>query len=206
MMHPWQGKIKQFRIVLETCPRADALAWLIRGGPIALPDLDIYTTQPQISVQTIHPNSAEEADAKSLEHPEGPPMNVNDEPAGIVALVQQEPLAKSPEQPEDPPMNGNDEPAGVVALVQQEPPWNSNVFPPIGRRRQSVAGGVLFSVENRVVETGGDFLRRMMTGTMILNRFDPFQRMPNGPLRKRSRSVDFFQPMSSIEEVHDDSE
>lgn len=181
MMHPWEGKLKQFKIALETCPKADAIAWLTRGGPISLPDLKINT----------HSNSAENAEAKSSKQTKDLTKNEIGEASGIDISVQQE----SPEQPEDLPMNDNDEAGGVVALVQQESTPNSHAFPPIGHRRQSFAGGVLFSVENRVVEMGGDFLHRMMAGTMIFNRFDPFKRMPNGPLRVRSRSIDSFEPM-----------
>lgn len=77
----------------------------------------------------------------------------------------------------------------LVPYVAKEVPQNpsSKFFPLIGQRSQSVAGGSLFVVDNRVLEMGSDILRQFTTGSMILNRFDPFQRLPKGPLRSRAR-------------------
>lgn len=76
---------------------------------------------------------------------------------------------------------------------------------PVGpiRRRQSVSGGTLFSVNDKVVEMGTDYLRHIFT---LFNRFDPFQRLPNGPLRMRSRSVDLDRQMATIHEIDENEE
>lgn len=74
---------------------------------------------------------------------------------------------------------------------------------PITRRRQSMAGGALFAIDDAVVEMGADYLRCMLT---MFNRFDPFQRLSNGPLRMRSRSVDGHRPLATIREVVDNEE
>lgn len=121
------------------------------------------------------------------------PANVN---GGQQAAVQ---LPPSPSPSPPPPLEifeANDDEQQAVAI--QGNPSN------IQSRRQSTSGGALFSVNNEVWEMGADYLRRVLaTSMMIVNRFDPFQRLSNGPLRSRSRSADNIETLA-IREVDED--
>lgn len=59
----------------------------------------------------------------------------------------------------------------------------------------------MFALDDEVVEMGADYMRRMF---LLFNRFDPFQRLPNSPLRMRSRSMD--RPLATIREIAENEE
>lgn len=199
MMKPWQDKIKECKIALEISPKADAIAWLSRGGSLTLPD--VHGKMNQVAIDTSGP-SAIGIDENQFDEPVNNENGAVEATLAVGSIVQQ--------QPQNLPMVGNGESAGIDVLIQEQIPSNASKLsgfgPSIGRRRQSVAGGALFSVNNNIVEMGADFLRRMIAGTIVMNRFDPFQRMPNGPLRARSRSIDSFQPMCAINEVSEEND
>lgn len=76
------------------------------------------------------------------------------------------------------------------------------------QRRASTAGGNHFIVNGHVLESGFDHMGRIMLQTFqLLNRFDPFQRVTNGPLRTRARSVDSRRPsLPQIKEAQEESD
>lgn len=226
-MRPWQGKIQPCKVALEVSPAADAMGWLLRNGPIILPPLPETirksannSQEPPVPI----PNDAITMAPNQVDMVENMPESSVNEHIGAdenqVDPVHDMENASSPlsvDKPTD--LNSmvhvdNGETAGSSQLIQdgknmalvpyvaKEVPQNpsSKFFPSIGQRRQSVAGGSLFVVDNRVLEMGSDILRQFTTGSMILNRFDPFQRLPKGPLRSRARSVDVRHPLSVIHE------
>lgn len=70
------------------------------------------------------------------------------------------------------------------------------------KRRFSTAGGILFSVNEIITETGSDFMEKLVVPSSIIaqptieNQFDPFQRIANPPFalrgRKRAASQDGY--------------
>lgn len=67
-------------------------------------------------------------------------------------------------------------------------------------RRPSIAGGQMFNIREEIVEAGFDGFNRVVAVGIIRNRFDPFQRMREQPLRARARSVDLFRCLEPIDE------
>lgn len=61
------------------------------------------------------------------------------------------------------------------------------------KRRVSVAGGIFFSVDDKVRETGSDFMTKPIMESYIIaqpviqNQFDPFRRIQNPPFAMRGR-------------------
>lgn len=86
----------------------------------------------------------------------------------------------------------------------ERPAMPSNASKISGKRRFSTAGGLLFSVNENVPETGSDYLPKIVNNSNIIaqptvpaqleiqNEFDPFQRLESPPFlmhgRKRSAS------------------
>lgn len=118
------------------------------------------------------------------------------------------PEASAPTPSLTPPLSVSTPP--LTPPPSQVLPGNNNALVPIAvipaapagpiRRRQSVSGGALFSVNDEVVEMGTDYLRHILT---VFNRFDPFQRLPKGPMRMRSRSVDLDRQLATICEINE---
>lgn len=131
------------------------------------------------------------------------PEPLTNEPTQSLALVPYigvEPVAAMPDIPDLP--DASFEPAlpavpamPVVTAMPAVPAMQQNMLP-FRRRRNSTAGGSSFAVDNEILEMGADYMRRMI-GSMILNRFDPFQRMRNGPMRSRAKSTD------TLEVIHE---
>lgn len=221
MLQPWQNKIKQCFVGLLVCPKADAIGWLTRGGPLKLPELpvnmDAARAEADPVAEPVVELIAEPIAEPTVELIAEPIAELIAEP--IVELIA-EPVGIDPPPPLDLHMEGGQTTAPVQALVSVDlpqalaidgyerqlirmmPQSTSAPLPSIGYRRQSTAGGALFAIDNSILEMGADYMRRIF-GSMIQNRFDPFQRMPNGPMRSRSRSVDSV--LATIHEVDDNA-
>lgn len=298
MMAPFQNILRSFTVIIENCPRADALAQLLLDGPVELPELPENMDQihhMRMGINIHQPGEPIPMDVDGAVNLEPQQLVLNDnvdnlevvpmeldlpdaqeqpsessEAKNTVATVPMEleldlPSAQeqaselceanngtaageyeqsleSNESPNASPMNSSlvsnnceSAPMGLVKSRTSEQPVydtinggpsssmfdgyeqqllravpfvnNQQAGQPLRQRRQSTAGGSLFIVDNNVLEAGADYMRRVIYGSMIMNRFDPYQRIANGPLRSRSRSIDFRRPsLHQIDEVENEQD
>lgn len=155
IMKPWHGKLRECKVSLRVCPKADAMGWLSRNEPLSTNG----STQSLALVPYIGP---------------------------VAAMPDTPDIPDIPDIPDMPAVSA----LPAVPAMQQ----NMSQLP---RRRNSTAGGALFAVDNEILEMGADYMRRII-GNLILNRFDPFQRMRNGPMRSRARSTETMEVIHEV--------
>lgn len=188
--------LRDFHVRLEISPRADAMAQLLRNGPLQLPGLP-----PNMDGNIAEPIQIE-LDAQAILVPpvlgghldnfEKIPMDLDAsvaqaQPCDINGVANDGLLNSVSSVSVFRPQAIDGRNNGATAFDNYERqllnvlPFQAAQRPASTRpRRMSTAGGNHFIVDGSILEVGADYLRRVMLQTMVLNRFDHFQRLSNG--------------------------
>lgn len=184
-------KLRGCFVIIRRNWSSESLRWLTRcGQSVRLPELPAF------------PNNVEQQDQANQADQQNQNNLLNEAVEGVevvegVAAVEVDMNPMNPVSPlhvdaQEQPIQLNQELRNLQKITA-------------GKRRVSVAGRILFSVNDAVRETGSDFMTKPIMASNIIaqpvvqNQFDTFQRIQNPPFtlrgRKRAASFDgYFQP------------